>query len=101
MSPRPSLVPAADEFRGFCPSPTPYSQPSVGNLLQKFSDSERAGSYKKRAAPRPPAHNNNNSPPPWVKKGPAPPRPYSPARPQKSDPIKELESIGRKNTEEV
>lgn len=90
-------MPAVDEFRPFCTSPTPYSQHSHGILLNKFSDIDKTGSYKKRAAPRPPL-----SPSPWGKKGPAPPRPMSPAaRSTKADPIRELESMGRKSSDEV
>jgi hypothetical protein len=106
ISPRQSLVPTEDDRislpRSYCSSPTPYSQPSVGNLLHKFSPdsgSERNVVYKKRTAPKPPAR--NDSTPPWMKKGPAPPRPGSPARPEKSDPIRELESMGRKLSDEV
>lgn len=94
-------MPVADELRPFCTSPTPYSKPSYGNLSNKFSDIDKTGSYKKRAAPRAPS-SIGNSPPQWVKKGPAPPRPTSPAaRSTKSDPIRELESMGRKSSDEV
>lgn len=92
-------MPAVDEFRPFCSSPTPYSQPSHVNL-NKYSDKDKTGSYKKRTAPRAPSSIGNS--PPWVKKGPAPPRPISPAaRSTKSDPIRELESMGRKISDEV
>lgn len=55
--------------------------------------------YKKRTAPKPPVRSETTQP--WIKKGPAPARPGSPGRPEKSDPIKELESIGKKMSDEV
>lgn len=99
-SPRPSISSAIDEPRPFSISPTPYS--SVGNLRDKFVGSNGNGesnSVKKRSAPRPPTDfdGNDSFEKRSVKKGPAPLRPISPYKTVKSDPIRELESIGKKD----
>jgi hypothetical protein len=85
-----------------CKSPTPYSTSSVGNLLQKFAGGSedkdfKPAIFKKRSAPKPPSDFGEERPP-WMnnKKGPAPPRPSS-----KNDPIREMESMGRKPSDEV
>ncbi|KAG5675871.1 hypothetical protein PVAND_005739 [Polypedilum vanderplanki] len=102
-SPRQSISsPKPCEIRPYCISPTPYSQPSVGNLLQKFSadGSEiKPIVFKKRSAPKPPKSNEEK--PSWAKKDPAN-RPTSPMyRQSKSDTIKEMESFGRKSSDEA
>lgn len=101
MSPRPSLVPAIEEPRPFCNSPTPYSKPSVGNLRGRFveSDFESDKVFKKRSAPKPPSDFEDQldfRPQSAMKKGPAPQRPISPYRMPKTDPIREMESFGKK-----
>ena len=88
------------EPRPFCASPTPYSKPSVGNLLQKFSaDGEfiQKNYAPKKRAPKPPVSDSSDDTPSWMKKGPAPPIPST----RKSDPIREMESMGKKSFEEV
>lgn len=91
-SPRQSIASPIDDVRPVCYSPTPYSKPSVGNLREKFviGNSNEKPSFKK-PAPKPPNTNEYA-----VKKGPAPQRPVSPFRAPKTDPIREMESIGKK-----
>lgn len=103
-SPRQSIIPT-NEARPFCISPTPYSKPSVGNLLQKFSEGNVLDKeskpiiYKKRTAPRPPIVNTSEEKTMWTnKKNHAPQRPKSPVKP---NPIKEMESIGKKLSDDV
>ena len=95
-SPRHSISSPIDDPRPVCYSPTPYSKPSVGNLRDKFTggNSFEKKSFKKRA-PNPPAENDVYHDHIPVKKGPAPQRPISPYRAPKTDPIREMESIGK------
>jgi myosin III len=101
MSPRPSIVPSIEE-PPVCYSPTPYSKPSVGNLRSKFNESEYGSEYKalrKRSAPKPPTGFEDQleqRPQSSLRKGPAPHRPTSPYRMPKTDPIREMENIGKK-----
>lgn len=96
-SPRPSLVSPIDDQRPMCYSPTPYSKPSVGNLRDKFvgGSSFENKSFKKRA-PNPPNINDGYHENVNAKKGPAPQRPVSSYLAPKTDPIREMESIGKK-----
>lgn len=100
MSPRPSLVPHLIEEPPTCYSPTPYSKPSVGNLRSKFHDTEDfadSKAFKKRSAPKPPSlYDDQLEQRSMAKKGPAPNRPQSPYQKQKSDPIREMETYGKK-----
>lgn len=99
-SPRPSIAPTVLEPHPYSYSPTPYSKPSIGNLREKFSSDADSKIFKKRSAPKPPGmegysdqlEQRRES----VKKGPAPPRPVSPYGAPKTDAIREMESIGRK-----
>lgn len=90
-----------EEPRPYCASPTPYSKPSVGNLLQRFSPDGRdqKNCALKKRAPKPPSSQSVDDTPTWLKKGPAPRIP-SPSN-RKSDPIREMESIGKTSYEEV
>jgi hypothetical protein len=82
----------------FCVSPTPYSKSNIGNLLQKFDgDSNQKNYGPKKRAPKPPISASFDETPSWMKKGPAPPVPSS----RKSDPIREMELIGRKSPTDV
>lgn len=66
--------------------------------MQKFAgDGNGNFASKKRVAPRPPTDNDDM--PSWVRKGPAPPIP-SPSR-RKADPIREMESIGKRSVDYV
>lgn len=102
MSPRPSIVRSpVDDIRPMSFTPTPYSKPNIGNLRDKFSDG--AGSdckvFKKRSAPRPPNDGHNDQfeqRRSSLKKKPAPARPISPYQAPKADPIREMETIGKK-----
>jgi len=78
----------------FCVSPTPYSKSNIGNLLQKFSVD---GGAPKKRAPKPPISGSFDDIPSWMKKGPAPPIPSN----RKSDPIREMELIGKKSPDDV
>lgn len=101
LTPRPSLVPAFEE-PPTCYSPTPYSKPSVGNLRAKFVEHDFGADsriFKKRSAPKPPGGFEDQleqRPQSSMKKGPAPQRPISPYRMPKTDPIREMETIGKK-----
>lgn len=100
-SPRPSISSPIEEPRPVCYSPTPYSKPSVGNLRDKFVGANGNGEnngFKKRSAPKPPSDfdSNDSFERKSVKKGPAPLRPVSPYNQSKSDPIREMESMGKK-----
>jgi myosin III len=96
VTPRPSLVPMEDQ-RPVCYSPTPYSKPSVGNLRAKFTEGDDAKVFKKRSAPKPPSATEDQlEQRPVLKKVQAPNRPNSPFNRQKSDPIREMEQIGKK-----
>ncbi|KAL7044663.1 hypothetical protein ACKWTF_002019 [Chironomus riparius] len=102
-SPRPSIQveeTVNEEPRPYCASPTPYSKPSVGNLLQRFSPDGRdqKNCAPKKRAPKPPSSQSVDDTPTWLKKGPAPRIP-SPSN-RKSDPIREMESIGKTSYEE-
>jgi myosin III len=100
QTPRPSISVSPVDQRPFCYSPTPYSKPSVGNLREKFgSDSDRNRSLKKRSAPKPPSDYYNDQLEQRSTKGPAPapPRSVSPYRAPKTDPIREMENIGKKD----
>lgn len=103
MSPRPSIVSPVDDRRdSYCYSPTPYSKPNIGNLRDKFSAGGGMADnkvFKKRSAPKPPAdgYNEQLEQRMSTKKGPAPLRPVSPYRAPKADPIREMESIGKKD----
>lgn len=121
-SPRPSIatptgIMTPREEHPVCCSPTPYSRSSIGNIRDEFSNEsikmfdKKAAAFKKRSAPKPPADDSFTSKLEQKsygnKKGPAP-QPKFPLpkvdysyRPPKTDPIKELESIGRKSSEEV
>lgn len=105
-SPRPSVQVeeiVVTEPRPYCTSPTPYSKSNIGNLLQKFSSDGgeliQKNFVAKKRAPKPPTYDSNDGTPPWMKKGPAPPIPSPSSR--KSDPIREMESIGKNSYEEV
>lgn len=93
MTPRPSLSSPIDDSRSA--SPTPYSTPSVGNLRDKFYGAADQ-TFKKRSAPKPPVYNDQFEQRP-AKKAPAPPRPLSPYKPPKVDPIKEMVSYAKKD----
>jgi hypothetical protein len=73
--------------------------------MSKFTDgTERPVVYKKRAAPRPPQdHNYESEKSAWMNKKVQAPDPIlkSVMRPPKSDPIRELEKMGRKSSDEV
>jgi hypothetical protein len=100
-SPRPSIALTTFNDERRCSSPTPYSQPSFGNLREKFS---AGNSYddkisKKRSAPKPPpsdSYNDHLEQRGLRNKGPAPPCPVPAYRAPRADPIKELEKIGKK-----
>lgn len=100
MSPRPSIVSPIDDRRdSYCYSPTPYSKPNIGNLREKFGGVTDTKIFKKRSAPKPPGDGSaeqleRRSTP---RKGPAPQRPISPYQAPKSDPIREMELIGKKD----
>lgn len=107
-SPRPSIAcsPPMEDSRSFCSSPTPYSKPNIGNLREKFSSGFANGdqkSFKKRSAPKPPSESDSCSEhiePRYssvMKKAPAPQRPVSPYTAAKSNPIREMESMGRQD----
>lgn len=82
-------------------SPTVYSKSPINTMRGRFDDDGMNGGYKKRAAPPPPRPNQG------YQKYPAPqPRAWEPkARPDymyeppKVDPIKELQAIGRAQSE--
>lgn len=99
-SPRPSITLNFNDDRR-CSSPTPYSQPSIGNLRDKFSSGMSYDDKisKKRSAPKPPSHdlyNDQLEQRAMRSKGPAPPCPVPAYRAPRADPIKELEKIGKK-----
>lgn len=107
-SPRPSIScsPPIDDTRLYCSSPTPYSKPNMENLREKFTSGFGYGenkSIKKRTAPKPPSENSNSNDQferrssSAMKKAPAPQRPASPYKVVKSNPIREMESMGRKD----
>ena len=102
-SPRPSIQvdeKYSVESRPFCTSPTPYSKPNIGNLLQKYSvdgDLIQENFVPKKRAPRPPSSDLTKESSSWAKKSPAPPIPSN----RKSDPIREMEFIGKKEVDDV
>lgn len=108
-SPRPSLVcsPPMEDTRSYCSSPTPYSKPNIGNLKEKFTsgygNNDNKSSFKKRSAPKPPTDSDGYNDQferrssSAMKKAPAPQRPASPYQGIKSNPIREMESMGRQN----
>ncbi|XP_052892100.1 neither inactivation nor afterpotential protein C [Anopheles moucheti] len=93
-------------------SPIPYARQSVDDIRNKFSGTsfDDAGSvtsktavYKKRQAPKVPVPEPEvipEFPAKGVKKRPAPQPQVRPITPTKINPIKEMELIGKKNTDE-
>lgn len=106
-SPRPSIAcsPPMEDPRSYCSSPTPYSKPNIENLRDKFSSgfsNSDNKSIKKRSAPKPPGERESydqfeRRSSSAMKKAPAPQRPVSPYKAAKSNPIREMETIGRQD----
>lgn len=99
MSPRPSISSVLEDLRPYCQSPTPYAKPNMGNLRDKFllTNATPEKGFKKRAAPKPPGESYSDQlEQRQAKKGPAPQRPVSPYQAPKTDPIREMEKIGKK-----
>lgn len=95
-SPRQSIQSPIGDPRPICHSPTPYSKPSVGNLRDKFTGgTSYTNSSLKKHAPKPPNSNEGYHEHVPMRKGPAPQRPGSPYLAPKTDPIREMESIGK------
>lgn len=98
-SPRGSVASLIDGPVSPSVSPTSYSKPSMSNLRDMFGiRSGDAEPGKKRAAPKPPGETFSylDRMEQQKKKGPAPPPPAP-----RADPIREMESIGRKNVRNI
>lgn len=99
VSPRASISSALEDPRLYCQSPTPYAKPNMGNLRDKFAFTSASPekAFRKREAPKPPGESYNDQfEQRQTKKGPAPQRPVSPYQAPKTDPIREMEKIGKK-----
>lgn len=102
-TPRQSLSSISGDYSPVSYSPTPYTRPNMDNLREQYSSgnggdvSFKNNSIKKRAAPKPPVESYHEQlEQRSYKKGPAPTRPISPYQAPRTDPIREMESIGMK-----